>query len=316
MPRLAVIDIGTHSALLLIANVINGQVTPLLDEARTTHLGAGLKLSGKIEPTAQARLMTVLVAYEAILSEYEVDQVICYGTAAFRYADNAAACQQQIQQAFGWPVRILSGQEEAAFTFRGALQTLRTLTPKTGEPSSPVGQNTDQTTLAIDIGGGSTEVIWGSSNSLKYSCSLSVGAVLLQEQFSLGDQLAAAQEQAIDAFLDLQFQAIELPDSPGLALVTGGTATTLAALLLELTVYDLERIDGVAIACPQIEMLYTELNQLSLAQRADLPGMEAGRATVILPALRLLLRLMVRLRCRQITVTVRGARYGILEDQG
>lgn len=301
MSLLAVIDIGTHSALLLIADV-NERVTPLLDEARTTYLGAGVKETRQISSEAQTRLLTVLTSYAAILSEYEVDDVICYATAAFRYTQNAAACQQQIKTALGWSVRVLSGQEEAAYTFQGALEGI------------PLELDQPQETVVIDIGGGSTEVIWGSHSTLERWWSLPVGAVLLKEQFSLEECLSAVERQAVDDYLDTQFQEIDLPAVPKNILVTGGTATTLAALLLDLTSYDINKIDGCAIAYPQIESLYEELNRLSLAQRADLPGMEAGRAAVILPAIRILLRLLARLGADQITVTVRGARYGILKD--
>ncbi|HEY9879164.1 MAG TPA: hypothetical protein V6D29_11955 [Leptolyngbyaceae cyanobacterium] len=300
MPLLAVIDIGTHSALLLIADV-NSQVMPVLDEARTTHLGVGLKETGQISSEAQARLITVLASYAAILSEYEIDDVICYATAAFRYAQNATACQHQIKAALGWSVRVLSGQEEAAYTFQGALQGIS------------AGQGSLQQAVVIDIGGGSTEVICGTHSAVDRWWSLPVGAVLLKEQFSLEDCLSVSEEQAVDTYLDAQFQEIELFAVPQKILVTGGTATTLAALMLDLTSYDIRKIDGCAIAHSQIESLYEELNRLTLAQRADLPGMEAGRAAVILPAIRILLRLLARLQASGITVTVRGARYGILE---
>ncbi|HEY9763995.1 MAG TPA: hypothetical protein V6D07_15800, partial [Trichocoleus sp.] len=127
------------------------------------------------------------------------------------------------------------------------------------------------------------------------------------------DCLSVSEEQAVDTYLDARFQEIELFAVPQKTLVTGGTATTLAALMLDLTSYDIRKIDGCAIAHSQIESLYEELNRLTLAQRADLPGMEAGRAAVILPAIRILLRLLARLQAHEITVTVRGARYGILE---
>ncbi|HEY9880429.1 MAG TPA: hypothetical protein V6D29_18370 [Leptolyngbyaceae cyanobacterium] len=301
MPLLAVIDIGTHSALLLIADV-NEQVTPMLDEARTTYLGAGLKETGQISPEALARLMTVLSSYAAILSEYEINDVICYATAAFRYAQNAEACQQQIKTVLGWSVRILSSQEEAVYTLQGALQGI-------------ASQDGPHEAVAIDIGGGSTEVIWGSDSSVNRWWSVPVGAVLLKDQFSLEDCLSSLEEQTVDAYLDKQFQEINLAPAPEKILVTGGTATTLAALLLDLTSYDINRIDGYAIARSQIESLYEELNRLTLAQRADLPSMEAGRAAVILPAIRILLRLLAQLEADQITVTVRGARYGILGSE-
>jgi exopolyphosphatase/guanosine-5'-triphosphate,3'-diphosphate pyrophosphatase len=82
--------------------------------------------------------------------------------------------------------------------------------------------------------------------------------------------------------------------------------------VLELGIYDIDKIDGCGLTVDQLTMVYDELNQLSLSQRADLPGMEAGRAGVILPAMRILLKLLHQLKATSVTVTVRGARYGIL----
>lgn len=295
MPSQAAIDIGTHSALLLIAEVEQDRVFPVLEEASTTYLGEGLQQTGRISEEAMARLMTVLSHYSAILSEYSLDRVLCFGTAVFRRATNAAECQQQIEQRFGWPLRVLTGEEEALYGFQGVMQAVAT--PTTGA-------------VAIDIGGGSTEVIIGNADQIEQSWSFPTGAVLLKEQFNVDENLTTDEAQQIDAALMQPFQAISADARP--VFVTGGTATTLAALLLELHTYDIYKIDGCSFSREQLDIMYDELNRLSLSQRADLPGMEPGRAGVILPAMRILFALMDRLQANQITVTVRGARYGIL----
>lgn len=296
----AVIDIGTHSALLLVAETAGGSLRPLLDEARTTRLGAGLKDSQRISPEAQARLLQVLATYEAILSEYEIERLLCFGTAVFRHARNAAEVLQQIQLKLGWPVQVLSGQQEAEYTFKGVLQT---------QLADPAGGSA----IAVDIGGGSTEVIFGSRRAIAQCWSFPVGALSLQEQFQLGESIDSQTAAAIDRFLEDCFGPLLPPEPAAPMIVTGGTATTLAALMLELQSYDISRIDGCQFSQAQLAVMYSELNQLTVSQRADLPGMEAGRAEVILPAMRILQGLLHRLQAQAITVTVRGARYGLLE---
>jgi len=290
---LAAIDIGSHSALLLIAQYRQGYLEPLVDLARTTHLGEGVARSGYLAEAAMARTLMVLWDYGHILQRYGIHQPVCYGTAALRQAKNSALLQQRVLQELGWPIRILSGAEEAHYTFRGATAQI----PEAGA-------------VVVDIGGGSTEVVMGQRDHIEASWSLPVGAVSLRERFEICDRIPGPIAQAMDAYLEQLFQPLPATTLP--LLVTGGTPTTLAALMLDLNSYDSRRIDGHCFELEDFEMLYDELNHLSLQQRADLPAMERGRAMVILPALRLLITLMKQLRSLQLIVTVRGPRYGIL----
>ena len=167
--------------------------------------------------------------------------------------------------------------------------------------------------LAIDIGGGSTEVISGLPSQIQQQWSIPVGAVLLKQQFNLGDRLTPSTIEQIEQFLTNHFALMKAVSPPEQVLVTGGTATTLAALLQEMTEYDFRRIDGYTCSLESIEMLFHELNQLTNHQRADLPGMEAGREDVILPALVILRTLLILIQAKSIVITIRGVRYGILQ---
>ncbi len=306
MTYAAAIDIGTHSALLLIAQCQETQVQPEIDLARTTRLGESLTSTQQISAAALERLMEVLKTYQAILSEYPIQDLKVFGTAALRLAENADACCQAIRETFGWSLQILSGEEEADYTFRGISQLLP---PPISVAPRPESQ---PQLLAIDIGGGSTEIITGIPGQIDKWWSIPVGAVLLKQQFGHGDGLAALDLQRMEQFLSNYFASIEVAIPPGLVIVTGGTATTLAALLQELEGYDFRRIDGYCCGLDDITTLFQELNRMSISQRADLPGMEPGRADVILPALVILRTLLLSMQAQSITVTIRGARYGIL----
>jgi exopolyphosphatase/guanosine-5'-triphosphate,3'-diphosphate pyrophosphatase len=306
----AAIDIGTHSALLLIARCRNAQVDPVVDLARTTKLGAGLSPTGQISSEGMERLGRVLESYRAILSEYPIAQLTVFATAAFRQASNAADCAAQIQTTFGWPLRILTGDEEANYTFRGICQLIQS-------GSSPIAARTAtlDRVMAIDIGGGSTEVILGQPPTIHQQQSYPVGVLGLKQQLQLGDQLTTTNLDRIEAWLHQQIDVLPLPVEVGRVIITGGTATTIAALLLEMTDYDFRRIDGFCCPKADIELLLWELNRLTPSQRTDLPGMEPGRSDVILPALCLLWYLVKPLPVETITVSIRGARYGIVGSQ-
>jgi len=305
MTHFAAIDIGTHSALLLIAECRNNRVIPQVDLARTTKLGESLSATKRISPAALDRLMGVLRTYQAILSEYSVQSLTVFGTAAFRLAENAETCQRAIADTFGWPLKILSGEEEAHYTFKGVSQLASSTS--TEDPEQLLGP-----VVALDIGGGSTEVISGLPGHCQQQWSIPVGAVLLKQQFHLGDKLTTSDINTIGQFLNRHFALIQGVAAPQQVFVTGGTATTLAALLQNMTEYDFRRIDGYGCNLNSVEMLFQELNSLTTAQRADLPGMEPGRADVIVPALLMLRTLLCHLHTDSFTVTVRGVRYGIL----
>ena len=305
MTYAAAIDIGTHSALLLIAQCKGGQIEPQIDLARTTKLGASLTSTKQINSTALARLMTVLQSYQAILSEYPIQKLTVFGTAAFRLAENAEACREAIASAFGWSLRILSGAEEAYYTFKGISQLL---------PASLAAPGAPNPVLAIDIGGGSTEVISGLQGRIHQQWSFPIGAVLLKQQFKPEDCLSNLDVLRMGQFLANHFAPVRLSPLPQQAFITGGTATTLAALLQEMEEYDFRRIDGYTCGLDAIEMLFQELNRLTISQRSDLPGMEPGRADVILPALVILRTLLQQINIHTAIITVRGARYGILTE--
>lgn len=308
MTYAAAIDIGTHSALLLIAQCKGNQIQPVIDLARTTKLGEALTTTKHISPGALERLMSVLSAYQAMLSEYPLQRPVVFGTAAFRLAVNREECRAAIAHRFGWSLRILSGEEEADYTFRGISQ----LFPQTyWATTSPAAH---PSLVAIDIGGGSTEVITGTPGRIQQQWSIPVGAVLLKQQFHQADPLTPLDVKRMRQFLANHFALLQVPQQPQQVLVTGGTATTLAALLQDMTEYDFRRIDRYRCSLDSVEMLFEELNRLSLSQRADLPGMEAGRADVILPALVILTTLLHQVQAHTITITIRGARYGILAD--
>jgi len=304
----AVIDIGTNSVLMLIAEQsTNGQIQAITDQAKTARLGEGLAATGLLSDTAMARTLAILQGYAEAIATEVVSEVICFGTAALRRAENAQDFIGQVKQQLGWTVRVLSGEEEAEYTFAGVMTT-----------TSP----RQETAIAIDIGGGSTEVVYGSRpQGITFQQSFPVGAVTLKDQFQLNDTIPTEQQEAVLADLHELFQHLE-PANDRHVLFTGGTATTMPALQLRRSAYEeLWQLNDTFVFSSQgVEKLYQKLNQLSLEARSQLHGMEPGRADIILPALLILKALLNKFwpenpPLLSLTCTARGARYGILLQQ-
>ena len=151
---IASIDIGTNTVLLLIAEVdeTSFEITPLLNEYKMPRIGRGLKLNENIAEDRIDKLFTVLSEYKSIISNYNVDIVLVTATNALRIAANSAEIVERIKKQLSWNVNIISGKTEAEFAFLGAV---------------PVSAR-NKSVLVIDIGGGSTELILGKENNMKY----------------------------------------------------------------------------------------------------------------------------------------------------
>jgi len=240
VPRVAAVDIGTNSTRLLVADVDGETVTPVVRLANITHLGEGVDAARRLLPDAIARVYTVLAEYRAELEALGAERTVAVGTSAVRDAANGAEFMRGVAASFGFETRLLSGDEEAELNRRG------------------VGAD-DDSTLILDVGGGSTELIAG-----RFQTSLDVGSVRLAERFLRDDPPPVSQREAAATFVDSL-----LPDLGVRACIgVGGTAAQLHALVGELT------LDAV-------ESELERLAALPLAERRRVPRLDPDRAPVI-----------------------------------
>jgi exopolyphosphatase / guanosine-5'-triphosphate,3'-diphosphate pyrophosphatase len=250
--RVGVVDLGTNSTRLLVADVHDGRVDEVTRGLTITRLGEGVDERRKLLPLPMARVRNVLSDYRRELEDLEAERVLAIGTSAVRDAENGEAFLGEIEWSYGFATRLLSGDEEAALTFRGVSD----------------GRELDPKTLVLDVGGGSTELILDGERT-----SLDVGSVRLTERFLRADPPTGDE-------LDAAAGAIELPDlHPSSAIGVAGTVTTLAAL--ELGGYDPERVHGYRITREAVDRQLERLAFLRLAVRRELPGLEPERAPVI-----------------------------------
>jgi exopolyphosphatase/guanosine-5'-triphosphate,3'-diphosphate pyrophosphatase len=300
--RLAVIDLGTNTVRLLVAELRRGAPWATVHaEQRVTRLGEGLRTTGALGEAPMIRTAAVVSDYVARARAAGATSVRVVATSAVREATNGRAFAERLARETGERVDVISGDEEARLTLRGLRH----------------GLTLEGTMIAFDIGGGSTEYVLARGTTLVGAVSLKLGVVPLSERFPFPERLEPARYATMLNEIRGRLAA-ELPaaiaDAPLDVLVgTAGTVTTLAALDLELAVYDPLRVHGHRLTRPVIEGLLARLGALTVAERGALPCLEPGRADLIIPGTAIVVATMERLRADALVVSEYGLREGIME---
>ena len=301
--RLAVIDLGTNTVRLLVAEVTpRSSWQAVHAEQRVTRLGEGLQPRGALAEEPMARTARAVQNYVARARAHGATAIRVVGTSAVREAHNGRDFAERLARETGARVDVVSGEDEATLTLRG-LQHGLTL---------PSGRMT-----AFDIGGGSTEYVVARDGTLEAAVSLRLGVVPLAERFAFPDRVEPARYDAMLAEVRGRLER-ELPEaitaSPIEVLVgTAGTVTTLAALDLELAVYDPERVHGHRLRRTAVERQLARLGALTVAERGALPCLEPGRADLIVPGIAIVIATLERLRVDALVVSEYGLREGIMD---
>ena len=293
------IDIGTNSFRLLVAEVEDGRLRPLVQDLVTVRLGEGLTTTGTLSPSALLRAEAALARFAALMAPYPVRSVRACATHAVRKAANREEFLQRGKALLGVRVEVLSGEEEACLAMRGTLSAL------------PAQQRRYPFLLA-DVGGGSSEIILqATAESEPQMSSLPLGAVGLTEEFA-GD--LPAMRQKIRAILAPALRAILGGEQRGhvsLLMASGGTATALAALALGLARYDAQLVQNYQLSQGALPGLVAGLAALLPEERNGLPGLEDGRGEIILAGALILQELQQEL-AHPVLVSDAGLLEGIL----
>lgn len=295
-PWRAVIDIGTNSVLMLIARRGQGGVLEVLsDQSTICRLGEGVAASGVLKATAIERTLVCLSGYRRVADELGA-QLVPVTTEGVRLASNPEAFLGPAGQVLGTPVRILGGDEEAELSYLSVVRD-----PPVRGPMR-----------VIDIGGASTELVVGDGEELLAAVSHKIGAVRLTEQFVTADPPTSESVAEIHAHALAVFRE-HMPVEPhpvlhGLA----GTVTTMAALLLGLAKYDRLRVDGSRFDIAQIAGLRDALAGETLEQRCARPGLDRGRADVVVAGMTILLAALQHCGAETLVVRDRGLRYALV----
>ncbi len=284
MERYASIDIGSNSAILLIAEYDGSQVVPVQQKIAVPRLGRNLQRTGLISEDSFQALLQALIGFQLEIENFGATLTGVVATQAFRTAGNGAALLEKLSTLLGLSVRVLSGQEESDLSY------------------AAVANRYAQANLAVlDIGGGSIELQHGGK-----SWSLPLGAVSLME--AVGKNPEECRQRSLHAFdseLGNRLVPMEL-------VVVGGTAVALAMLELKLPVFDSIALEGLSLSLNQVTAKIDLLGKLSATEYAALPGMDLGRMDILIPGLCLLESFLKKAACSQFTVSDRGVRYGVI----
>lgn len=291
----AVIDIGTNSVLLLLAERgADGALTVLRDQSTITRLGQGAGATGVLAAEAIERTLVCLAEYRRT-AESVGAAITAVTTEGVRMASNQGDFLGPAEAVLGVPVRVLSGDEEARLSYLSVARE----TPEGG----PL--------RVLDIGGGSTELVLGEGETMLSAVSHPVGAVRLTERLVRADPPTRAMLAAVHEAAMAEFRRQPVAPHPVLHALAG-TATTTAALLLGLPVYDRLRVDGSRFTAAQVEALRDALAGETLAQRCQRPCLERGRADVVVAGVTILLAALEHCGAGTLVVRDRGLRFALV----
>jgi exopolyphosphatase/guanosine-5'-triphosphate,3'-diphosphate pyrophosphatase len=266
--RVAAVDLGTNSTRLLVADVEDGHIQDVVRQTRVTRLGEGVDARGKLLPLPIARVRNVLTDFRRTIEQFGTERTLAIATSAIRDADNGEAFLGEIEWSYGFATRLLTGHDEALLTFRGVTSD----------------RAIDESTVIVDLGGGSTELVAADANGVRWHDSLDIGSVRLMERFLHSDPATRAE---LDACADAvrALLAERVPDDVRASALRGigvaGTITSLAALDLELDEYDRDRVHGHLLTLAALEHQLERLASISIAERRRIRAVDPERAPVI-----------------------------------
>ena len=313
--RRAVIDVGTNSVKLLVADVDGGIVEPVLEDSEQTRLGAGFYETHRLQPAAIAKTASAVASFVTQAQQLNAKSVRVLATSAARDAVNQGELTGAIEQASRLKVEIISGEQEADLAFRGVTTS---------------AELARQPLMLLDVGGGSTEFILGQGEHRHFCRSFPLGALRLLEKLPPSDPPTARQlaecRRWVKEFLQrevlpllepaLERESVEdAKHRPALLVGTGGTATILARIQGRLGKFQRERIEGMRLTLDQVRSHVEQLWDLPLAERKEIIGLPRKRADVILTGAVIYEEVMENLGYSELRVSTRGLRFAAMMDE-
>jgi exopolyphosphatase / guanosine-5'-triphosphate,3'-diphosphate pyrophosphatase len=267
--RVAVVDIGTNSTRLLVADVEDGRVAAELDrDTEVTRLGEGVDSTGRLSDDAIERVSSTCAGYRERIDALGAERVVAVLTSAVRDAANGGEFRETLHRRFGFEANVISGEREARLTYRGA----------TGWRAH------EGPLLVLDIGGGSTEFVVGAGDDVEFHVSTQIGSVRFTERHlhhdPPSDEEVAACRAAVRAGLEDAVPA-HVRTRPAGGVAVAGTPTSFAAVEMELVPYDRDRVHGHRLTRAAVERILADLAALPLARRREVPGLHPDRAATI-----------------------------------
>ena len=301
MSRYAAIDVGTNSVLLLVAERgADKKFKAVLERSEITRLGKGVDKAKQLAPEAIEATLSAVERFAKEARDAGASKIVVSATSAARDASNGHLFLDGAKARAGVTVEIISGEEEARLSFASAHSDFGGEVPL----------------VVLDIGGGSTEFIFGERNgSISFRHSFDVGAVRMTERHVNSDPPSQFELEEIDAHLTQQFTAVPKPPARFKMVGLAGTVTTLCAVARGIDPYDSTLVQGAVISFEELEKTVKRLDALPVHLRKTIAGIQAKRADVIVAGGHVLLEAMRALGATELTVSDRGLRWGLLADR-
>jgi exopolyphosphatase / guanosine-5'-triphosphate,3'-diphosphate pyrophosphatase len=303
--RIAVVDIGTNSTRLLLADVAaDGSITELARRSEVTRLGVGVDSSGVLSDEAMERVFATLDDYSAMIEELGgADKRRAVLTSATRDAANGGEFTRQVAERYQLDARAIPGEQEAQLSFLGATS----------------GRDPDDGSqiVVVDIGGGSTELIIGHGRTVGFHVSTQLGVVRQSERHIANDPPTTAEIAELNAEID-EVLAAGVPQAEREHVTTivavAGTATSMAAIDLELEPYDPEAVHGYRVSLERCREIAARMASMPEAERREVAGLHPDRAPTILAGTQILVRVIEAFGLDEVEVSEHDILYGVALD--
>lgn len=295
--RIASIDIGTNTILLLIAEVDQGRLKPLFEIETVVRLGERIHESGNLLEGAMRRGLQTLSRYLERCRTMEVQEIFAVGTSALRDAKNSEYFLNLVKEKIDLSIEVISGEEEAQLSFLAVVRDLQEL---------------EKSILVVDVGGGSTEFILGRGDQICQWISLPLGSVRFAEQFLKADPVREEEWQEMER--EIRKRLIHIPHTkePLSMVAVGGTATTLASVEQGLEKFVVQKVHHFVL---KKEALLSQLllyRTRTIEERKKISGLPMARADVIPAGAAILYLTMEELKRPSVLISAHGVRYGLL----
>lgn len=299
MEKIAIIDLGSNNARLVIVNILEGGHFVVLDELKeSVRLGQDMERDSFLKPARVVQTVRTLKMFRRLCDAYNVDKIIAVGTAAVRRAKNQRSFLDEVQATCGIKIKVLSAEEEARFVYQGVINSM----------DIPKG-------VILEIGGGSTKIIYYNRRNILAYETLPFGAVTLTELFAADDLQPDEQAKRIEEFFTEQLDRlpwIKDIDPDARLIGVGGSFRNLGKISRKVKKYPLEMAHNYTIPTDEFTNIYDMIKVLDIDKKMKIRGLSSGRADILPSALALIKSFVQYANFPEMTISGSGLREGIM----
>jgi exopolyphosphatase/guanosine-5'-triphosphate,3'-diphosphate pyrophosphatase len=297
--RIAVIDVGSNSVKLLVAESSDNAVIPIYEATHISRLGEGIWTNGLISPQAVRRNVEAIQECLKSAHNYHAATIIAVGTMALRTASNSGEFIDRVRDSTGVAIEIISGDEEARLAYMAVLSGL------------PVQE---EELAVFDIGGGSTEFVFGRGSTVDKRFSVGLGAIRITEEFIKSDPVTKNQLKAALGAIDQVLAEHSVTGNVPRLVGIGGTITAVGAVQYKMKEYDPSLVQGATLTLREVEKQIRMYSKRTIEERLQIIGLQPKRADIILAGSLILKVIMERLGADSLIMSHRGLRHGLAYD--